>query len=332
MTMNREKACPTQSAADGEVTLACRNIPAISVVVPLHNEEGSLSGLHEQLSAALCSRDYELVFVDDGSTDGSMAQLRQLKAQDSSVRVVRLRRNCGKTAALNAGFALAQAPIIVTIDADLQDDPAEILPLLEKLDSGFDLVSGWRAERSDPLSKRLPSMVFNSTVKRLTGIALHDFNCGLKVYRREVLREIKLAGELHRFVPVLAHRRGFRVTEIPVHHRPRRFGRSKYGVLRLLSGLLDFAKVLFLTTYASRPMRLFGTAGLALLIAGTAVGIDLVAIWLQGMSIGRRPLLILCVLLIVAGLQLISTGLLGEMLRQGTADVADEFSVAETLT
>ena len=301
------------------------------MVVPVLNEEESLVELHAQLTAGLAGRAYELIFVDDGSTDGSMRALRHLWTHDNHVRVVRLRRNFGKTAALSAGFGLAQGTAVVTIDADLQDDPAEVPRLLDELENGFHLVSGWRSARRDAISKRLPSAIFNWTVKLLTGVTLHDFNCGLKAYRCEVLNEIKLYGDLHRFIPVLAHRRGFLVGELPVNHRPRPYGHSKYGVRRLLGGFLDLLKVLFLTRYGYHPLRLFGSAGLLLLAIGIALGIYLTVVWAGGESIGRRPLLTLCVLLVVAGLQLISTGLVGEMVQHATFSATGEYAVAETL-
>src|ERR687896_969103 len=238
----------------------------ISVVVPVHDEERSVEPLYEELRAALepLDRPWEAVFVDDGSTDGSFAALTRLHSAAPNVKVVRLRRNFGKAAALAAGFRHADGDIVVTIDADLQDDPAEIPRLLTKLDEGFDLVSGWKAQRRDPLSRRVPSRIFNAVVGRVSGLRLHDLNSGLKAYRAEVVRNLRIYGELHRFLPVLAHDRGYRVAELPVNHRPREHGKSRYGVERYLRGFLDFLTVWFMGRYRHRPLHLFGGLGLVL--------------------------------------------------------------------
>jgi glycosyltransferase involved in cell wall biosynthesis len=227
----------------------------ISVVVPVHDEERSVALLHDEIAAALdpLGRPWEVVFVDDGSTDGTFAALTRLHAAHDRVRVVRLRRNFGKAAALQAGFEEAEGDVVVTIDGDLQDDPAEIPQLLAKLEEGFDLVSGWKAKRRDPLTRRLPSRVFNWASGAVSGLRLHDLNCGLKAYRAEVLDGLRIYGELHRFIPVLAHYRGFRVAELPVNHRPRSFGRSRYGLERYARGLLDLLTVTFMGRYRHRP-------------------------------------------------------------------------------
>ena len=303
----------------------------LTIVVPVFNEVESLKRLHAELAPVMEGMASEIIFVDDCSTEGSFEALRELHELDPRVRALRFRRNFGKTAALSAAFRLARGKRVVTIDADLQDDPAEILHLSSKLDEGYDLVSGWRSKRIDPWSKRLPSSIFNGIVRSLTGIHLHDFNCGLKMYRCEVTEDLRLYGELHRFIPVLANWRGFKVAEVPVNHRPRRFGRSKYGARRLMAGFLDFVQVLFLTSYMRSPLRLFGTVGLTVLAIGLIIMLYLVAIWLGGESIGRRPLLILGVLLMVTGLQLFITGLIGEMLRNVTYDPKQEYSIAQTL-
>lgn len=306
--------------------------PALSVVVPLYNEAENLTELYEEITAALAGTPHEIVFVDDGSDDGSREVLRQLHARDERVRVLGFRRNFGKTAALAAGFRYARGELVATLDADLQDDPAEIPNMMRRLWEGADLVAAWRSERRDPWTKRLPSWLFNWVVAITTGVHIHDFNCGLKVYRREVTRDLKLYGELHRFIPVLAHWRGYRVCELAVQHRPRRHGRSKYGLRRLLAGLLDFLKVLFLTHFLYRPLRLFGSAGLVVLLVGVALGVYLTAMRLAGEAIGYRPLLNLCVLLVLAGLQLISTGLIAEMLRHVSFRPEEEYSVDEVLS
>jgi glycosyltransferase involved in cell wall biosynthesis len=288
----------------------------ISVVVPVHDEERSIEPLYDELEVALrpLGRPWEAVFVDDGSTDASFAALTRLHAAHDNVKVVRLRRNFGKSAALAAGFRHAAGDVVVTIDADLQDDPAEIPRLLAKLDEGYDLVSGWKAQRRDPLTRRLPSRVFNRVVGRVSGLRLHDLNCGLKAYRASVVRNLRIYGELHRFLPVLAHDRGYRVTELAVNHRPRPHGKSRYGVERYFRGFLDFLTVWFMGRYRHRPLHLFGGVGLAMGLVGSALLIYLTALKLTGEAIGHRPLLTLGVLLVVVGLQFFSLGLISELL------------------
>jgi glycosyltransferase involved in cell wall biosynthesis len=289
--------------------------PVISVVVPVYDEELTVTPLYEELAAALAQlgRPWETVFVDDGSTDGSFAALTRLHARYENVRVVRLRRNFGKATALAAGFAQAAGEVVVTIDADLQDDPGEIPRLLAKLDEGFDLVSGWKTNRRDPRRRRLLSKLFNVVTGRISGLRLHDLNCGLKAYRANVLEDLRIYGELHRFLPVLAHYRGFRVAELPVNHRPRVHGRSRYGPERYLRGFLDLLTVTFIGRYRHRPLHLFGGLGLLLGIAGFGVLVYLTVLKATGEAIGHRPLLLLGVLLVVVGLQLFSLGLLSEM-------------------
>jgi glycosyltransferase involved in cell wall biosynthesis len=288
----------------------------ISVVVPVHEEERTVALLFEELQAALdpLAEPWEAVFVDDGSTDGSFAALTRLHSAHENVRVVRLRRNFGKAAALAAGFANAQGDVVVTIDADLQDDPAEIPRLLAKLDEGFDLVSGWKAHRRDPLTRRALSRIFNWVTGRVSGLRLHDLNCGLKAYRADVIQGLRLYGELHRFIPVLAHYRGHRIAELAVHHRPREHGRSRYGVERYLRGFLDLLTVSFIGRYRYRPLHLFGGLGLVLGMIGFGVLAYLTALKIGGHAIGRRPLLILGVLLMVVGLQFFSLGLISELI------------------
>jgi dolichol-phosphate mannosyltransferase len=287
----------------------------ISVVGPVHDEERSVALLHVELVAALepLGQPWEVVFVDDGSTDGTFAALTRLHAAHDEVRVVRLRRNFGKAAALQAGIEEAQGEIVVTIDGDLQDDPAEIPRLLAKLEEGFDLVSGWKTKRRDPLSRRIPSLIFNRVTGRISGLRLHDLNCGLKAYRAEVVGGMRIYGELHRFVPVLAHYRGFRVGELPVNHRPREHGRSRYGMERYVRGFLDLLTVTFMGRYRHRPLHLFGGVGLALGTLGTLVLAYLTVVKLTGEPIGHRPLLTLGVLLVVVGVQLVSLGLVSEL-------------------
>jgi len=291
--------------------------PTISVVAPAFDEERSVALLFEELQATLdpLATPWEVVFVDDGSTDGTFAALTRLHDANENVRVVRLRRNFGKSAALAAGFEQARGDVVVTIDADLQDDPAEIPRLLAKLDEGFDLVSGWKSRRRDPWTRRVLSRVFNRLASAVSGLTLHDVNCGLKAYRAEVVHDLRIYGELHRFLPVLAHERGYRVAELPVNHRARNHGRSRYGLERYLRGFLDLLTVSLVGRYRHRPLHLFGGIGLVLGAIGTVVLAYLTALKIAGEAIGHRPLLILGVLLVVVGLQLFSLGLLGEMIR-----------------
>jgi glycosyltransferase involved in cell wall biosynthesis len=288
----------------------------ISVVVPIHNEERTVELLYGELAAALdgMGAEWEAVLVDDGSTDGSFAALTRLHAAHPNVRVVRLRRNFGKAAALTSGFTQAHGEVIVTIDGDLQDDPAEIPRLLAKLDEGFDVVSGWKAKRQDPWRRRAPSKVFNWVVGRVSGVRLHDMNCGFKAYRAEVARGLRLHGELHRFVPVLAHQRGYRVAELPVNHRPREHGRSRYGIERYLRGFFDLLTVSFVGRYRHRPLHLFGGLGLAMGLLGFAILVYLTVVKALGHAIGQRPLLTLGVLLVVVGMQFLSLGLISELI------------------
>ncbi len=312
--------------------LSWYNIFMISFVIPLLNEEGSLEALYAAIieSAGLLPFEYEILFVDDGSTDRSPLVLQDLYQKDPEhVRVVQFRRNFGKMAAMTAGFARARGDIVVTLDADLQDDPAELPKLLAKLDEGYDLVVAWRANRSDPISKRWPSKFANLMVSTLTSIKLHDVNCGFKVYRREVVQDLKLYGELHRYIPVLAHWKGYRIAEVPVTHHPRRSGRSKYGVGRLGRSYIDFLSLLFLTTYLKRPMHLFGMAGSAVALIGTIIMIYLAGLWLIQGGIGWRPLLFFGITALVVGIQLISVGLLGEMLRNITFKAEEEYSIRQ---
>jgi glycosyltransferase involved in cell wall biosynthesis len=305
----------------------------ISVVVPVHNEERSVALLYDELRSALEPLDtaWEAIFVDDGSTDGTFAALTRLHSSTDNVRVVRLRRNFGKAAALRAGFDQAGGDTVVTIDGDLQDDPAEIPRLLAKLDEGFDLVSGWKTRRRDPLSRRVLSRIFNRVTGAFSGVHLHDMNCGLKAYRAEVVRGLRLYGELHRFIPVLAHYRGFRIAELPVNHRPREHGRSRYGVERYLRGFLDLLTVSFIGRYRHRPLHLFGGLGLILGAFGTAILVYLTVLKALGNAIGHRPLLLLGVLLVVIGMQFFSLGLISEMITSHHEERAGERDRAELL-
>lgn len=307
---------------------------ALSVVVPVYNEEDNILPLYDRLTAVLAQgpfayrTSYEIILVDDGSRDASFQQCALVQARDERVRVIQFRRNFGKTAALHAGFRFARGARLVTIDADMQEDPGDMFQLLTRLDEGDDMVSAWRKQRNDPLSKTLPSRFFNAVVSRMTGITLHDFNCGFKAYSREVITELHLYGEQHRFIPVLAKQRGFRVSEVAVKHQPRRFGKSKFGTRRLLNGYLDFIQVLFLTTYLRRPLRLFGTMGTLFMALGTVICVYLSVLWFMGeRPIGDRPLLMLGMLLVITGLQFISTGLVGEMIRHDLDRTGEEYAI-----
>jgi glycosyltransferase involved in cell wall biosynthesis len=290
-------------------------VPDVTLVVPGVNEAESLPLLAAQVKQALDPEiSYELIFVDDGSTDDSWQVIQDLHKSDSAVRGVRLRSNFGKAMALAAGFERARADIVVTMDADLQDDPADLPKMIERIEGGLDVVVGWKVERRDPLNRRVFSRIFNNTVGYVTGVRLHDMNCGFKAYRREVLQSIPIYGDLFRFIPVLASWQGFSVGEIPVNHRARQFGQSRYGLERILRGFFDLLSVSFLTKYSRKPMHLFGVLGLVFTLLGLLISGYLSVLWLQGESIGSRPLLLLGVLLILVGMQSFSIGLLGEFM------------------
>ena len=294
----------------------------LSLVIPVYNEADSLEPLVAEIDQALAPshQPFEIVFVDDGSSDGSFDVMRRLAAARDDVRVVKLRRNFGKSAALSQGFAACRGDVVVTMDGDRQDDPNELPRLMAPLDEGYDLVSGWKQSRQDPLSKTLPSRLFNWTVRTTTGIQLHDFNCGFKAYRREVVDTISVYGELHRYIPVVAEQAGFRAAEVKVNHRRRTAGRSKYGWRRFMRGYLDLLTVLFLGRYQHRPQHLFGGLGTLLMVIGVLVELYLTIDKLVfGHSIGQRPLLLLGALLIIVGVQLLSLGLIGELIANSRA-------------
>jgi glycosyltransferase involved in cell wall biosynthesis len=304
----------------------------VSVVVPAFNEAECVERLQEEIRSALSGLPHEVIYVDDGSTDGTREALDRLAAREPGVvRVVRFRRNFGKSAGLAAGFERARYGAVATLDADLQDDPREIPRLLEVLvREDLDLVSGWKRDRKDPLEKRLPSKLFNKTTQVLTGVRLHDFNCGLKVYRREVVRELTLYGELHRYIPALAHYRGFRVGEAVVNHRPRGGGTSKFGLERYVRGMFDLMSIVFLGQYQGRPLHLFGGIGLIFSTLGFLLCAYLSVLWFLGEGIGDRPLLILGVLLIIVGFQSVSLGLIAELIaRTSHAVNAPQYSIAD---
>jgi glycosyltransferase involved in cell wall biosynthesis len=289
----------------------------ISVVVPVLNEEESLPPLHKRLTKVLAESgySYEIIIVDDGSTDRSFEIVQELRSRDDHLRVVRFRRNYGQTAAFVAGFDRAQGDVVITIDADLQNDPADIPALMAKIAEGYDVVSGWRVDRQDRfLDRRLPSIVANALIRWATGVNIHDYGCSLKAYRRDVLADVRLYGEMHRFIPALAHAAGGRVTEIPVQHRARQYGKAKYGLSRTVKVFLDILAVRFLMSYSTRPIHIFGLLGLLSFAVGIGVLAYLAVVRLFLLQpIGDRPLTLLGILLTMLGVQLVTSGLLAEM-------------------
>lgn len=294
----------------------------ISIIIPLLNEEESLFPLANEIKKVISKMDidYEVILVDDGSSDRSLKNLREIKRADNKFKFISFRKNYGKSAALQVGFKYAKGDVIVTMDADLQDDPGEIPNLLKKLDEGFDLCSGWKKKRHDPFIKKISSKFFNFVTRLMTGIKIHDFNCGLKAYRKDVIENVKVYGELHRYIPVLAKWKGFSVTEIPVNHHPRRYGKTKFGVSRFFKGFIDLLTVIFATRYIKRPMHFFGFFGALAFLAGIVVNGYLSYLWIKGESLSNRPLLFLGMLLIIVGVQLFAVGLLGEMIVHNTLD------------
>jgi len=293
------------------------SLTGLSIVVPIYNEEENIPPLYDRVTTALAGTgiDYELILVDDGSSDGSFMLLKQLAEKDQRVKVIRFRRNFGQTAAMAAGFDAARGEIIVPMDGDLQNDPADIPVLLAKIAEGYDVVSGWRKDRQDTfINRRLPSILANGLISRMTGVHLHDYGCTLKAYRREVLDGVNLYGEMHRFVPALASQVGARVTEIPVRHHPRLHGTSKYGISRTMRVVLDLMTVKFLLSYSTKPIQLFGKWGIYTILAGVLTGgLTLYMKLFEGMSMNRNPLLILTAFLLFGGVQFIALGLLGEV-------------------
>lgn len=291
--------------------------PQLSIVIPIYNEEANIAPLYDDLSAALTEigLSYEVIAIDDGSKDASFRELQAIHARDPRWQVVRFRRNFGQTAGFAAGFAAAQGQTVITIDADLQNDPRDIQKLLDKLAEGYDIVSGWRMERKEPFfTRRLPSMAANWLISRTTGVRLHDYGCTLKAYDHAVVKNVRLYGELHRFIPALASEFGVRVAEVPVNDRPRLHGRSKYGLARTFKVFLDLIAVTFFLSYFNRPLYVFGGAGMITGGIGTLILLYLAAVRLiLGQDIGDRPLLMLGVLLVVLGVQMVSTGLIADM-------------------
>lgn len=295
----------------------------VSIVIPLFNEIKSCEELYRKLKDAMdpLVMKYEIIFIDDGSTDNSFEVLSKIFFEDVCVKVIKLRKNFGKAQALSAGFKESRGEIIVTLDADLQDVPSEIPNFLKKIEEGYDLVSGWKVDRKDSLTKTIPSKIFNKVTAFITGVKLHDFNCGFKAYRKEVVNNLELYGELHRYIPVLASRWGFEVGEIPVKHQPRLYGKSKYGFERYVRGFLDLLTVVLLTKYRGKPLHFFGLIGLIISLAGFVINFVLISrhflfliYGVQVWELRDRPLLSLGVLLVIVGIQFISIGLLAEMI------------------
>ncbi len=312
-------------------SVGSRSAVDISLIIPLYNEAQNLEPIYREASSILKSSKYtyEMIFIDDGSIDGSADILNDISRSDPAVIALYFRRNFGKGTALSSGFKESRGKVIVTLDADLQDNPADIPMLVKGIESGYDLVSGWKFPRRDPLSKTVPSKIFNKVVGMATGLKLHDFNCGIKAYSRALINGVRIYGEQYRYIPVLAHSAGFRVTEIKVDHRPRINGKSKYGSERYMRGFMDFLTVLFITRYTKKPLHLFGPIGLALLLIGFIINAHLAVLWLGGHAIGHRPMLTLGILLMVIGGQFVSTGLICEMIVRSQQHEDDHY-VART--
>lgn len=305
----------------------------ISFVIPALNEQDSLQQLTSEIQTHCPTQDHEIIYIDDGSTDESFKIMGELAAKDERIKVVRFRRNFGKAAALQKGFSVADGEIVFTLDADLQDDPSEIPAFLAKLDEGYDLVSRWKQKRKDPWHKRWPSKLYNWVTARTFGLKLKDYNCGFKAYRKSLVKELVLYGEMHRYIPVLAHSMGYKVGQIPVHHRARKFGKSKYGTERYLRGLFDLLTVRMVTHYSKSPLYLFGRWGLVSTLLGLVISGYLAALKIfWGVPLSNRPLLFLGILLILGGLQFASLGLISELIvNKFNARDKQNFSVKESI-
>ncbi|MBN1299587.1 MAG: glycosyltransferase family 2 protein [Melioribacteraceae bacterium] len=302
----------------------------ISILIPLLNEEESIEPLYNEIKKSLTKidSDYEILFIDDGSSDRSLEIIKKLQSINNKIRYISFKKNYGKSAALQVGFKSCRGDAVITMDADLQDDPAEIPNLLKKLDEGFDLVSGWKKNRQDPFIKKHTSKLFNYATRLFSGIKIHDFNCGLKAYRSDVIKRVNVYGELHRYVPVLAKWEGFSVTEIPVKHHPRRYGKTKFGISRFFKGFVDLITVVFTTRYVKRPMHLFGFLGALAFFLGIVVNAYLTWEWFNGVPLKDRPVLFLGILLIIVGVQFFAVGLLGELIAHNFHD-DKEYNIKE---
>ena len=303
----------------------------LSIVTPVYNEEQNIGLFHSKVTKVLkkLRKSYEIWFIDDGSRDSTLKTIKELKKKDKHVKFITFRRNFGKAAALSAGFEHANGDIIITMDGDLQDEPEEIPKFIAKIEEGYDLVNGWKFKRKDPLSKTIPSKFFNWLTSKMIGVKLHDFNCGFKAYRKEVVKEITLYGDLHRYIPAIAFWKGYRIAELPVKHNERLYGKSKYGSKRILTGFIDLMTVKYLISYTTKPLQLFGKVGLLFIFLGLISGTYLVIEWFQGIGIGRRPLLTLSVLMTLVGIQFLSIGLLGEMITSSMEQQQKSYSIKE---
>jgi len=288
----------------------------ISIIIPIYNEELSINSLYEEIKTIVLDafNQYEIIFIDDGSNDKSYEIINQLASNDASIIAIKLNRNYGKSDALNEGFKLAQYEYVATLDGDLQDDPNEIIKLVNTLDDGWDCVSGWKKNRKDPYSKTIPSFFFNKFINFFSGLKLHDLNCGIKVYRKDAIQSLNIYGGLHRYIPLLLFNNGYRVTESIVNHRSRKYGQTKYGKSRFFHGIFDFLTIYFLKKYFNKPMYFFGSIGFLLSFLGLLINLYLSILWFQGTYIGTRPLFFLGILLIVVGIQSLSIGLIGELI------------------
>jgi glycosyltransferase involved in cell wall biosynthesis len=304
------------------------SVPEVSIIIPAYNECESLPDLIPQVNDVLCKtgKAFEIMVINDGSTDGTNQTCRDLILHYPNVKMVEMLTNGGKALALQAGFQTAKGDIVITMDADLQDDPLEIPRFIEKIEGGCDVVVGWKKKRKDPLEKTLPSRLFNKVTSMMVGLDLHDYNCGFKAYRRYALRGLNLYGDMHRFIPAILFKQGFKITEIAIEHHPRKFGKSKYGIERYARGFLDLMTILFLTNYKTRPLHLIGGIGLWFLAIGMVIDLYLVGLWFRGNTIGDRPLLTLGTLLIIVGVQTILNGLLAEMLNSMLSTRTDVLS------
>ncbi|MFO7896558.1 MAG: glycosyltransferase [Candidatus Cloacimonadales bacterium] len=301
----------------------------LSIVIPVLNEAESLQTLYAEIMENLPQTDYEIIFVDDGSSDESFSIMQKLAVADSSVKVIRFRKNFGKAAGLQTGFENCEGDIIITMDADLQDDPREIPNFIAKIEAGYDLVTGWKQDRKDPLNKTLPSKFANSVMSKSFQLKLHDYNCGFKAFRRELIQEIDVYGEMHRYIPALAQAKGFRICEIPVHHRKRSYGKSKYGAERFFRSFLDLLSVKLVTAYTHSPLYLFGRIGFGFSLAGFIIGIYLTIMkYGYDQPLSNRPLLFLAILLIMVGIQIFSIGLLAELIVNQTRYLNKKYTVS----
>jgi glycosyltransferase involved in cell wall biosynthesis len=304
------------------------SVPDVSIVIPAYNECESLPNLIPLVNDVLCKtgKVFEILVINDGSTDNTNQTCRDIIQKYPGVKMIEMLTNGGKALALQAGFQTAKGDIVISMDADLQDDPLEIPRFIEKIENGYDMVVGWKKVRKDPLEKTLPSRLFNKVTSLMVGLDLHDYNCGFKAYKRYALRGLNLYGDMHRYIPAILFKQGFKITEIAIEHHPRQFGKSKYGIERYTRGFLDLITILFLTNYKTRPLHLIGGIGMLFFTVGMVIDLYLVAIWFRGQTIGDRPLLTLGTLLIIVGVQTILNGLLAEMINSMLSTRTDVLS------